>query len=135
MSTQVAATPDQKQQVIIGTFGAGRYSGLMLECFKDAKRLLKLAPEPAHKLALQIGSDFGALMKDAIVAAKVSKSINKDGKVTLSEAAKVKGVTTTNALTALRVMQFMNEAGKFHISSGDTVWAIVGEFKEYLDNL
>lgn len=134
MSTEIAATVDQKQQTI-GVFGNGRYSALMDECYKDAKRLLGLDEIPADKLARQIGSDFGAMMRDAKVDAKVSKSVSKDGKVTLSEAAKVKGVTTTNALTALRVMQFQNEAAKYHISPGNTTWAIVGEFMEYLNNL
>ncbi len=134
MNTTDAATANQTQQAI-GNFGNGRYSALMSECFTDAQRLLGLEETQADKLARQIGSDFGALMREAKVDAKVSKSVSKDGKVTLSEAAKVKGVTTTNALTALRVMQFQNEASKYHISPGNTSWSIVGEFKEYLDNL
>lgn len=137
MDTTVAATVDQNKQVETTTsiFGSGRYSALMVECYKDSKRMLGLDDEQAIKLAKQIGSDFGAAMRDAVVEAKTSKSVSKDGKITLSEAAKVKGITTTNALTALRVMQYMNEAGKFHIAPANTQWAIVGEFKEYLENL
>jgi hypothetical protein len=131
--TENTATENQNKQAI-GVFGNGRYSALMSECFTDAQRLLGIEESQADKLARQIGSDFGAMMRDAKVDAKVSKSVSKDGKVTLSEAAKVKGVTTTNALTALRVMQFQNEAAKYHISPGNTEWALVGEFKEYLDS-
>jgi len=123
------------QPAKVGNFGNGRYSALMEECFYDAQRLFKLDERQADKLAHAIGRDFGAAMKDAKVDAKVGKSTSKDGKVTLAEAAKAKGLTITNPLRALQIMQYMNDAGKYSISSGDTQWKVVGEFGEWLSNL
>lgn len=136
-TTQTTATVDQNKQLTgnFGAFGSGRYSQLMLTSYKDSKRLLKLDDEKADKLARQIGSDFGAAMRSAEVEGKTSRTANSEGRITLSEAAKVKNITSTNALTAMRVMQYMNEAPKFHINPSATEWKIAGEFGEWLSEL
>lgn len=134
MSTTTAPTTEQQKQAT-GSFGNGRYSQLMSEIFEDSQVLLKLNEEQADKLARAVGRDFGAYMSTVKVEAKVSRSINKDGKVTLSEAAKMKGVTATIALEAMRVIQFMNEAGKFHILSRKTEWKLSSQFEEMIASL
>lgn len=128
-------TPTQsatKKQVTQIDFGNGRYSPLMSESFKDAKVIFGLNDKSAEKLARQIGSDFGAAMQNTIAASKIGKALSKDGKVTLSEAAKSK-VTVTNALLLMRAMAYCNEAGKFGFSFGKTEWKLTDELQKVLD--
>lgn len=116
-------------------FGAGRYSALMEESFRDAQIIFGLSPDKAEKLARQIGSDFGAVMRTQVVDARIGKAMSKDGKVTLSEASKAKGVACTNALSAMRAMSYANDCGKYGFSRGDTDWSVSGTLKEYLENI
>lgn len=113
-------------------FGNGRYSPLMRESFKAAKTIFKFNEAQAEQLARQIGSDFGAAMRDTIASSKISKSLSKDGKVSLSEAAKCK-TTATDSLMAMRALQFASEAGKFGFSYGKTSWTATEEFQKILD--
>lgn len=115
-------------------FGSGRYSALMLECYNDAKTVFKLDDTKAEKLARQIASDFGAVMASAPVETRLGKQ-NKDGKITLSEAAKVKGVTITNALFAMKALRFAGDAGVNGFSFGQTAWKPVKSLAEYLNSL
>ena len=115
-------------------FGSGRYSPLMLECFKDAKVIFGLPSEKAEKLARQIGSDFGAAIREVQVDGRISKSLSKDGKVTLSEAAKIK-VTQTNALGAMRAMQYANDSTKAGFVRNTTKWQVSEQLKEYFNTL
>lgn len=136
METNTQATVDQKQQTTtIGMFGNGRYSPLMLECYRDSQVVFKLDEAQADKLARAIARDFGAAMTNAPVDAKVGKAVNKDGQVTLSEAAKLKNITITNPLFALRALQYAADAGKFGFSWKLTEWSAGGTFKEYLESL
>ncbi len=113
-------------------FGSGRYSPLMQESFKAAKTVFGFDDKQAEKLARQIGSDFGAAMRDTQATSKIGKSINGDGKVSLSEAAKCK-TTCTDALLCMRAMQFAAEAGKFGFSYGKTEWTPTEEFAKILE--
>lgn len=119
-------------------FGNGRYSALMAEAYEDSMLILSLTSEQAEKLARQIGSDYGAIMASTTVTmdkAKVSKT-SKDGKVTVSEAsAKVKNVTMTNALFALRTINYVNECGKHGFIRNKCKWAVSESFQKYLDTL
>lgn len=117
------------------SFGEGRYSPLMAESFKDAKAIFGLSDKAAEKLARQIGSDFGAAMRGTIASTKLGKAITKDGKVTLSEAAKQKGVTLTNALSALRALDYANGAVKMGFNRNQTKWSVNKELGEYLETL
>jgi len=117
------------------SFGEGRYSPLMSESFKDAKAIFGLDDKQAEKLARQIGSDFGAAMRGSIATAKLGKALSKDGKVTVKEAASVKGITLTNALLALRAMDYANESTKFGIARGETKWIASKLLGEYLETL
>jgi hypothetical protein len=79
----------------------------------------------AERIARQIGSDFGAAMKSAIVDAKIGRSINKDGKVGLSEASKVKGIQMTNALYVMHALNFAGDAGKFGFAWKNTKFSVL----------
>ena len=114
-------------------FGNGRYSPLMVEAFKDAKTIFAFNDKSAEKLARQIGSDFGAAMQNTIAASKIGKALSKDGKVTLSEAAKAK-VTVTNALLIMRAMAYCNEAGKYGFMFAKTNWKPSEDLQKVLEN-
>lgn len=135
-ATETNTTVGQKQQgPIIGDFGAGKYSELMQSCFIDSQVIFRLSPEKADKLSRLIASDYGAAMKFAKVEASISKSVSKDGKVTLREAAKMKGVTITYPLTAMRMLAFALDAGKYHFLFQTTVWEVTEEMKKYFAGL
>src|SRR6267142_1566138 len=93
-------------------FGAGRYSPLMQSVYNQSQVIFKIDQKQAEKLARQVAADFGAAMKNIVAEAKIGKSINKDGQVTLSEASKVKGITCTNALFAMQTLSWCSDAGK-----------------------
>ena len=135
MDTQTSNATQSTTQQVKPDFGAGRYSALMESSYNDAMAIFGLESAQAEKLARQIGSDFGAAMRSAIADCKVGKSISKDGKVTLSDAAKVKGVTATNALVAMRALDFASQSGKFGFSWRATKWETAGTLKEYLESL
>ncbi len=124
-----SATIEQPKTI---DFGNGRYSPLMYETFKAAKTVFGFDDEAAEKLARQTGSDFGAAMRDTIATSKIGKALSKDGKVTLSEAAKCK-TTVTNALVCMRALQFASEAGKYGFSYGKTEWTPTEDFQKVLD--
>ncbi len=130
--TQVA--PTQTAEVYSPEFGTGRYSALMEECFRDAQTVFGLSLKPAEKLARQIASDVGAIMASASVSIKLGK-INKDGKLTIAEASKLKGVTMTNALGALKALHFAAEAGTNGFSFTGTKWKPVAWLQKYLADL
>lgn len=137
MSTQTIASNVSAQTVESSDkpdFGNGRYSALMQECFDDARRIFKLANDKAEKLARQIASDFGAIMASAPVEVRLGK-LNKDSKLTLSEASKVKNVTLTNTIYALKALHFANEAGKNGFISGRTTWVTSESLTRYLASL
>jgi len=115
-------------------FGTGRYSALMGEVYDDAQIIFKLTPEKAEKLARQVASDVGAIMASASVSIKLGK-VNKDGKLTIAEAAKLKGVTLTNTLYALKALHFAAEAGMNGFNWKYTQWCPVQGLKDYFEKL
>jgi hypothetical protein len=127
---ETPATETQSEKSI--DFGSGRYSPLMRESFNDAKRLFKLDTKAAEKLARQIGSDFGAAMRQDGIEAKASigRKVSKNGEVSLKDASKVK-CAETFALLAMRAMAYMNEASQFGLVSGTTKWALGEQLEEY----
>jgi hypothetical protein len=128
--------PDSATTEKVIEWGAGRYSALAFESFKDAKRLFKLTPEAAERLARQIASDFGAAMRKESDSPKtaISKKRSKDGQVTLKEASKVK-TAETFALMAMRTMAWMNEAVAYGVIPNETEWVFVKKLQEYFDKL
>lgn len=128
-------TLPQPQVTTKPNFGTGRYSALMEESWSDAQVIFGLDTTKAEKLARQIASDFGAIMANARVDARIGKAINKNGKTTLSEAAKIKNVTVTNALFAMRAIAWANEMGKFGFIWADSKLAVGKSLTEYFDTL
>lgn len=119
----------------LGDFGSGRYSALMEETFRDSQVVFKLTPEKADKLSRQIASDYGSAIANTPVEVKRIKAANKDGKITLAEAAKIKGVTLTNALFALIALQFAGEAGKHGFLFQSTGWKVNKALLDYFEKL
>lgn len=127
-------TENTEVKLVAPDFGEGRYSALMEECFNDSMTVFKLEQPKAEKLARQIASDLGAIMASAPVGVKLGKP-NKDNKITISEAAKIKGVTMTWTLFALKALQYAGEAGKHGFSFGQTQWKPTEKFAKYLSEL
>lgn len=118
----------------VSKFGNGRYSPLMEECFHDLQTVFKLSPEKAEYIAKAIGSEVGALMRNQPVTVKVSKA-NDDGKVTIAEAAKMKGITVTDTILVLRSLQWANEAVKNGFNRKETNWVPIPKLQEYFDGI
>lgn len=115
-------------------FGNGRYSAFIKESWTAAQTIFGLSSEEAEKLAKQMASDFGAHMAKAPITVKLG-AVNKDGKMTLSEASKVKGVIMTDALMAMKALAFASDAEKNGFSYGETAWQPKPELAEYLASL
>ena len=115
-------------------FGNGRYSAEMERIWKGCKALLGIASDKAEKIARQAATDAGNAMKQCSAELRVSKA-SKDGKVTLNDAAKLKGVTMTNALSIVRSLQWIDDAGKNGISYSKTEWKVVQPVQEWIDSL
>ena len=90
-------------------FGQGRYSSAMAEAYSDALRLLPVTASQAERFARALGSDLGAVKFDGGVKYGAT---NKDGKLTLREAATAKGHPETMAFTFARFLSDVNEAHK-----------------------
>ena len=132
----IPAQTTANQNEVKPDFGRGAYSSLMSECYRDAMRVFRLESAQAEKFARQLATELGIIRSTAKVEAWTGKA-NKDGKVTLYEASKVKGVTMTNTLMAMKALSFANEAGKNGFSCGKTQWAIMpeSELENYLLSL
>lgn len=115
-------------------FGNGRYSPLMDEVYDDSQTVYKLSPDKAEKLARKIATDLGAIMASQPVEVKLGK-MNKDGKLTISEASKLKGFTVTLPIFALKGLHYAAEAGKNGFSFADTDWKPSNQMSEYLNSL
>lgn len=125
-------TPVEADEQLRPDFGNGRYSPLMSEAYDDAMTVFKLSSERAAKLARAIGADLGAFFANQPVEVKLGK-MNKDGKLTIAEACKVKGITCTNAISALRALNYAADAGKHGFSHANTGWKVTAELKAVLE--
>lgn len=115
-------------------FGAGRYSSEMGRIYDELIARFGIESAKAEKIARQAGSDAGAAFRNATASIRVGKS-SKDGKVTIADASKAKGVTLTNPLALVRALQWIDEAGKNFISYGFTEWKLTPELTKWVDEL
>ena len=132
--SQTAIAQDVSTKATKPDFGNGRYSALMEEVWHDSQTVFKLESEKAEKLARQIASDLGAIMANQPVSVKMGK-VNNDGKLTISEACKVKGITLTNNIYVLRALFYAGDAGKHGFSFGDTIWQPAMGLADILEKL
>jgi hypothetical protein len=124
-SVEVKVKPD---------FGNGRYSALMEEVFHDGQTVFNLSSEKSEKLAKAIATELGSIMASQRVDVKLGKA-NKDGKLTISEACKLKGFTITRPIGALRALHYAADAGKNGFSFANTKWQPVAWLTEYFTEL
>lgn len=115
-------------------FGQGRYSAEMERIYNACIKLFGVEPKRAERVARQAGSDAGAVFRNAAATISVSKS-TKDGKVSIGDASKVKGVTITNALAVVRAIQWIDEAGKNFVNYGHTKWKLSLSVQEWVDEM
>jgi hypothetical protein len=115
-------------------FGNGRFSQQMESIYTDCQKLFGIEPAKAEKIARMAGSDAGAVFRNANATIKVG-SMNKDGKATIADASKVKGVTMTMPLSIVRAIQWVADAGKNGISYGHTKWQLSPLIAEWVEGL
>lgn len=137
-SANVTATPSTpapaKEAEHKPEFGKGRFSAEAERIYGEIIAVFRLAPVVAEKIAKQAASDVGAILANAPASIKVS-SINKDGKTTISDTSKLKGVSITNALSVVRALQWITDAGKNGVSYGHTDWKLSAPLQEYVDGI
>lgn len=137
MSTQTVENPQANTDVKESSkpdFGQGRYSGEMERIYNASQKLFGVEPRRAERIARQAGSDAGAVFRSSAAEITVSKS-TKDGKVTIGDASKVKGVTVTNALAVVRAIQWIDEAGKNFVNYGHTKWKLSVSVQEWIEEM
>lgn len=136
MSTQVAENPQTEnvKSNVKPTFGNGRYSAEMERIYDASIKLFGIEPAKAEKIARQAGSDAGAIFRNTTAEIRVSKA-SKDGKVTIADASKAKGVTLTNPLAVVRAIQWIDDAGKNFVSYGFTSWKLDVTLQKWVDEM
>ena len=115
-------------------FGNGRYSPLMEEVYHDSMTVFGLESAKAEKLAHNIANELGAIMSSRPVEVRLGK-VNKDGKLTISEACKLKGFTMTNPIYALKALHYAGESGINGFSFANTKWSPSKGLNDYLSSL
>lgn len=135
--TEEMSLETNETDLLAKLFGAGKYSPLMRDIYKDSQVVFGLDKTQAEKLARAVSSDFGDAMKGVQVKASVSKKATADGKVTCKEAASQKGITLTNALRAMQTLAWAADAGKYGLLWKSTDWVVNPETEmgKYLANL
>jgi hypothetical protein len=115
-------------------FGNGKYSRLQQQVWEQAQIVFGIPADKAEKLARKIAQEWGAVMANQTVDIKVGRK-DKDGKVSLSEASKIKGITVTNEIACLRALAFAQTAGEHHFLWSRTKWEVTSGLREYLNRL
>lgn len=115
-------------------FGKGRFSAEMERIYTGLIARFDIEPLKAEKIARQAASDAGEILANVSATFKVSK-VSKDGKVSITDAAKAKGVTVTNALMVARALQWIDDAGANGVSYGFTKWKLSAPLQGYVDEM
>ena len=92
-------------------FGNGRYSPLMLEAYRDALRLTKMSPSEAEAFARLLGADLGRAFSAAPSKVTYGKA-NSHGRLTMKEAAGLKGIVATRPISIARLLSLANDLSK-----------------------
>jgi hypothetical protein len=114
-------------------FGSGRYSAVMAEAHTDCLRLVTKESARAEKFARQLGADLGRAMAASPVAVKYGKA-NKDGRMTLKEAASVKGIAVTNSMSLARLLAMANDINGTKLARVDSL-TLAGTVAEWFNGL
>lgn len=133
-TTTDKAIPAIETEVKRPDFGQGRFAFEMNRLYDATQKLFGFTEAQAEKFARQAASDAGAALKNANATLKVGKA-NSDGKATISDASKMKGVTLTNALLVTHAISWIDDAGKHGVSYGKTKWTLAPELQKYVDGL
>lgn len=131
-TTQVIDTTATENQR--PNFGNGPLSRETERYYDGAIERLGMTPKQAEKFARQAASDVGAALKNQTVKVKLGKT-NADGKGTISQACKAKGIHYSNAMNIVRALDWMEDAGKNGISFAETDWQLVPELAKYVKQL
>jgi hypothetical protein len=115
-------------------FGKGRFSGEMERIYLGLIARFELPADKAEKIARQAASDAGEILANVSASFKVSK-VSKDGKVSITDAAKAKGVTVTNALMIARALQWIDDCPQNGVSFGFTKWKLSAPLQAYVDEM
>lgn len=114
-------------------FGEGRYSAVMREAYTDALRLVTDDSAKAEKFARQLGADLGRAMAASPVKVGYGKA-NKDGRMSLKEAATVKGVVSTQPLALARLITAANDINASKLARVDGL-TLAGTLAEWFNSL
>lgn len=134
MSTTTASPAINTETEIRVPAFTGRYAQQQEGLFKQSMKLFGFTAKQAEKFAKQAAQDAATAFNNAPANFKVGK-VNEDGKATISDAAKQKGVTLTNSLNLVRAIQWIDEAGKNGVSYGNTKWQLKPELQAYADDV
>lgn len=115
-------------------FGNGPLSRETERYYNAGMELFKMTSAQAEKFARQAASDVGAAIRNSNIAIKLGKT-NDDGKGTISQACKTKGVHYTDAMNIVRAIDWVADAGKNNVSYGHTGWKLVPTLQAWVDKL
>lgn len=128
------AKPAKPVKPEVYDFGGGRYSNLMTQAYNGLQTVFGLDWQHAAHLAKHIASHVGAIMKDRPAEVKVGRS-DSGGRLSLSEAIKIKGMLATPELSIMRALVYAKEAGLNGISYGYTKWVPVESVQQLFDKI
>lgn len=111
-------------------FGNGVYSTAMRHYFVLLQTLLGISPGAAKLIAKRIGDDAGRFNKGNTKF--TVGAATKDGKARLKAITETKGVTLTDPLALVHVINWIETAGKHDISYAETDWVLVDRLKAYV---
>lgn len=131
----MSVTTQNEQSTVKVNFGNGRYSAVMEELYKDLQRIFVIPADKAEKVVRQFGSDFGAAMAAQPVSVKYGKKLSDDGKLTLAESCRAKGITATNSIMIARACDWVNTCKQFGVSYTDTQWKLSGLLDKWVNEL
>jgi hypothetical protein len=133
-TTANATAPNTTETAKEVSFGAGRYSAIMKSCYDECQSLFGIPADKAEKIARDLGSDVGTILNNVPTEIRISK-ISKDGKVSMADVSKIKGVTVTYPIAIARAIQWIGDAGKNGVSYGHSKWKLTQNLQDWVNGL